>query len=319
MNMETKKTSLPAPPPEDSCAVMFSGGLDSTVAAIQMARRFRRLVLVTADFPYTINLRASTRNLARLQAAFPKTSIEQRLVNASPLRRRVWAGFCRDYFTFCQGRGLGLTCLGCKISMMLAAIKVCLRERLGHLSNGMTRSQSGHPDCLPEMVNRFGEFMAEYNIVYINEVYDIRTRGEENRLLEQYGLGQGLRIGASSVTHQPRCFVGPYTKLWLAAAPVDKKHMLAYFDSRRPVMRSLLAPDEVLKSGLRGRWELRTVVDESRAGRHTHEFSPIIDRALGLSLSPLWWASKIVLALHADAGHGLEPRPNRRKTRDQLG
>jgi hypothetical protein len=278
--------------PEDSAVVMFSGGLDSTVSAIQLCERFRRVVLLTVDVPYTVNLRFCTRNLARLRAAFPGVRIEHHMVDGRTVRDQIWDDFCNDYFDYCRGRGIAITCLGCKIAMMVIAIREGLREGIGHLSNGITRSQIAHPHSDPRMVNRFGDFIAEYNMVFVNDVYEIETRERELAILDRHGLGQGISIGASSVTHQPRCFVGPPTKMWLEAAPVDSRDMLDYFDSKLPLMRDILAPDAHLKGGIRGRPELRTRVDESLSGEHTHEFGPAIDRAIGLASSPLWWATR---------------------------
>ena len=284
-------------PPEKSAVVMFSGGLDSTVSAIQMAKRFQRVVLMTVDLPYTINLRYCTKNLIKLRTAFPDVQIEHMIINGNGVRRSIWSNFCDDYFTFCKGRGIGITCLGCKMTMMVLAIKVCLRDGIGHLSNGITRSQIAHPHSTPQMVNRFGDFIAEYNIVYINDVYEINTRKDEMVILEKYNLDQGIVIGASSITHQPRCFIGPPTKLWLEAAPINRDDMLDYFDNKIPVMRDILAPYAKCKRKLRNRPELHTRVDESFQGYHTYEFSPLIDRFIGLFFLPVWLVIKNIFFL----------------------
>jgi len=288
--------SARAIPPEDAALIMYSGGLDSTVSAIQMAERFRRVILMTVDYAYTIGLKRSMRNVGKLQAAFPQVRIEHRIVAGDPIRKRIWAGFCDDYFTYCKGRGLGISCLGCKIAMMTEGIKLCLAEGVGHMSNGMTRTQVEHPHCMPRLVNRFGDLMAEYNITYINDVYDMPTRADEEAVLDRYGLDQGLRIGASSVTHQPRCFIGPPTKLWLMTGPAIEDDMVAYFDRKVSVVREILAPLAARREALRGRPEMRTRVDESFHGEHHHEFGPRIDRLLGLSLSPIWWAARVLFS-----------------------
>ena len=94
-------------PPEDAAIVMFSGGLDSTVAAIQMCERFRRVVLLTVDLAYTINLEFCRKNLKKLRAAFPDVQVEHVIVDGDEVRAAVWYDFCNDYFTYCRGRGIG--------------------------------------------------------------------------------------------------------------------------------------------------------------------------------------------------------------------
>ena len=284
---------------------MYSGGLDSTVAAIQMAQRFRRVVLMTIDYPFTIGLSNCTRNIEKLKAAFPDHIITHRIVDGKDTRQQVWSGFCRDYYTFCKGGAASIICMGCKIAMTIQAMLLCFEEGIGHISNGMTRSQVAHPHCMPRVVNRFADFMAEFNIIYINEVYDMPLRADEEAVLHEYGLDQGLRIGASSVTHQPRCFLGPYKKLWLAGKPAQEEDMVRYFESKRTLMREILSPYAKDKEDIGGNPELRTFVDESFHGEHTHEFGPVIDKTISLSLTPVWLVSKLIfwLGIRKTADH----------------
>ena len=283
--------------PEESVLIMYSGGLDSTVAATQMARRFRRVVLMTIDYPFTIGLKNATRNTEKLKIAFPHCSITHHIMDGKDIRRRIWSDFCQDYYTFCKGGAASIICMGCKIAMTVQAMILCFQEGIGHISNGMTRSQVAHPHCMPRVVNRFADFMAEYNIIYINDVYDMPLRADEETVLHEYGLEQGLRIGASSITHQPRCFLGPYKKLWLAGWPAREEDMVKYFDSKRPVMREILSSYSEGKEEIHGNPALRTFVDESFHGEHTHEFGPLIDKAISRSLTPIWLISKLIFWL----------------------
>ncbi len=286
----------PAIPSEESVCVMFSGGLDSTVVALEMCRVFRRVALLTVDFPMTVGLGNAVRNVKGLRAAFPGVQIEHHVVDGDQARKRIWKTLPDDYFDHCRGRGLGLTCLGCKTAMLVETVKFCLAERIGHAANGMTRTQSNHPDCLPEIVNRFGDFLAEYGIVYINPVYEARSRIEELNLLREHGLSQGVRIGASSVTHQPRCFVGPYTKLWLEAAPVEAEDMVSYFDGKARLLREIIAP-HAQYGPVRGRPEMRTRVPAEGRVTVAREFGPWLDRTIALLMTPVWWISRVVLRL----------------------
>ena len=288
--------------PEESALVMYSGGLDSTVATIQMALRFQRVVLLTIDYPFTFGLHKSPRNIKKLKAAFPDCSISHRIIDGNMIRKRIWSGFCRDYYVYCKGGAASIICMGCKIAMTVEAMILCLEEGIGHISNGMTRSQVAHPHCMPRVVNRFADFMAEFSIIYINDVYEIPLREDEEAILNKYGLDQGLCIGASSVTHQARCFLGPYKKLWLAGNPALENDMVEYFDSKRPVMREVLSSYAEGKEEIQGNPAFRTVMDESYHGEHTHEFGPVIDKIISRSLTPVWFISKLILWLGMKRG-----------------
>jgi hypothetical protein len=102
----------------------------------------------------------------------------------------------------------------------------------------------------------------------------------------------GLYVGASNITLQPRCFLGVYSTLWKASRPLREKDMQEYFDSKVQLMQRILEPYKNLKTVIDNRPEYFTRVDDSIEYEHAYEFSPFIDKALSICLSPLWWLSR---------------------------
>lgn len=85
--------------PEDSVLVLYSGGLDSTLVATLCAKKFKRIVLVTFNIDYTFFVNNSRKYAKQLSELFPDNSYEHHVVNCNKTRRKIWNGFCQDYFT----------------------------------------------------------------------------------------------------------------------------------------------------------------------------------------------------------------------------
>ena len=270
--------------------VMYSGGLDSTLAAARILASEESALLVTCDVRGAFGVERSRKNVERLRAAFPARHVEHRIVNCDALRRRIWEGFADDYFQYCSSGAPGILCLACKMAMLGVSLDLCLREGIPVLANGMSSTESDHPECKPRIVNRFADLMGRWGVAYRNEVYEIEARSIEEERLAELGIRMGLAVGSSSVTHQPRCVLGVYSTLWKAAHPLDEADLVRYFDARQSVVEVFLheqghhPADAPAPAGTR--------VDEARTWKHAHEFGERTDRTLGLALSPLWWLSR---------------------------
>jgi 7-cyano-7-deazaguanine synthase in queuosine biosynthesis len=276
---------------------MYSGGLDSTLQAALMASKFERVILMTCHFPWTVGTANSKKNVAVLNNQFPDCQIEHRVVRCGGTRRRVWKGFFEDYFNYCNKRSPSILCLGCELVMLVEAIKLCLTEGAGNITNGISSSQGDHTACKPSMITRFSRFIREYNITYVNDIYYMKTRKEEEELLASLGVSVGVKVGASNITHQPRCLFGPYTTLWSISRPVKLQDMERYFDDRLPLLRQILKPFEEKKGLLHGKEKYAFKARDNFVHQHTHEFSPIIDKRISVGLSPLWLASRYMFKL----------------------
>lgn len=284
---------------KESVLVEYSGGLDSTLTAMLMAQKFKRVLLVTYNASWTIGVNNSRKNVQHLINLFPDCIIEHRIINATKLRNDLWGnfkGFTKDYSTFCNGGPPGIICLGCKISMLVLSIMICNEENIGFIANGLTGTQSDHPEHMPPVINRFSKFMQEYGIFYVNDVYYIKTRAEEEEMLRKSGISVGTTIGASNVTHQPRCFLGVYSTLWKASRPLSQKDMVNYFEYKLPLMRKLLETVKPIKDfdGDISSKTQSTQIDETKEYKYNYEFGKNADKFLSYSLSPLWWLSKFI-------------------------
>ncbi|MBN2546379.1 MAG: 7-cyano-7-deazaguanine synthase [Spirochaetes bacterium] len=276
-------------------AVMYSGGLDSTLSAFRLGQKYKEVHLLTFDVSLTIGINNCKKNIDNIQRACPNAKIIHNIINIDHSRNLFWKDFTRDYFKYNNGTSPAILCLSCKMSMLAETIKYCLDNGIDKISNGLTGSQSDHPEHMPAIVNRFTKYMAQYGIRFINEIYNIPTREMEKKELKEHGIETGTIIGASNVSHQPRCFVGVYSTLWKAYRKFDPKKVLNYFDKKITVM------DEVLKDYKKVKNQeilnKSTLVDENVEFKFTHEFGPVLDKVIGTMLSPVWFISRLIFKM----------------------
>ena len=279
----------------DSIMIMYSGGLDSTLQAFRLGQKYKEVHLLTFDLSLTVGVNNSRKNIANLQSACPESKIVHNIININATRKLFWSKFPKDYFLFCNRTSPAILCLSCKMAMLAETIKYCLDHNIHEISNGLTGSQSDHPEHLPAIVNRFTRYMAEYGIQFVNNIYDIPNREMEKEELKKHGIDTGLIIGASNVSHQPRCFVGVYSTLWKAYRTYNRNKVIEYFDQNKAILDKILKDyNKVEPSDILNR---STLVDESGGYVYTHEFGPLMDKVIGTALWPVWFMSRQIFKI----------------------
>lgn len=274
---------------QNAIVVMYSGGLDSTLQAYRLAKKYQHVYLLTFDLSLTIGVNNSTKNIENIRRACPSAHIEHHIINIDKTRNLFWKSFADDYFDYCDGTSPAILCLSCKMAMLTETVRFCLRNGIDKISNGLTGSQSDHPEHLPEIINRFTKVMEQYGINFVNDIYHIETREQEIKELQAANIETGIMIGASNVSHQPRCFVGVYSTLWKAYKTYDRDHICRYFDDKKELIIKSLERETRISNKLQGNsvW-----LEEGVARSYTHEFGKNADKILGTGLYPIWFLSR---------------------------
>jgi len=179
--MTTVESDKPAP-----AAVLFSGGTDSTLAAVLMLDEGRDVSLLTFNPGFVLFLDNSRDNASRLQDLYGADRVRHLLLdNSEPTRRVLWGDAGQDMREYGFNMS-ALVCLGCRMAMHARAIIHCLENGIPYLVDGSIADQSTVPEQLPSVLARHRDFYREeFGIHHRSPIYD---ESRSDRRLEQMGI-----------------------------------------------------------------------------------------------------------------------------------
>lgn len=187
-------------------ALMFSGGVDSTMAAIRLAERFDRVHLLTyANGHGTAKLGRAGQRVEELRARyggerFPHLQASTRDVMVEIVTRDLVATYKR------YGSGF-VWCLGCKLAMHARSTVYCLEQGISEMCDGSSSSTQEMVEQMPVSLAGIRRFYATYGIRFSTPVYD-EAREDEQAELRRRGFRMGLQIRGRNVGIQPSCYAG---------------------------------------------------------------------------------------------------------------
>jgi hypothetical protein len=231
-------------------ALMFSGGIDSTTAAIRLTREFDRVHLLTWGNGYGHYRLGRTRaRMAELKRLYGdrfqhglgsvQGLFECLVVNDLEGNWRRW------------GSGF-VWCLGCKLAMHAHSVVYCLERGIRTLADGSSQSTGEMVEQMLVSIYRIRDFYARYGIEYRTPVYTV-PRSEEIAFLRQEGFRMGLRVGDRFLGVQPKCRPGElyYLPFLLFNQPPkhDPEPITAYLDEKAELAHAWIA-EECARRGL---------------------------------------------------------------------
>ncbi len=164
---------LPANPIRDTVSVLFSGGTDSTLAAALMLREAKKVELLTFDPGYVFFLENTKVHARALAEKFGEDRVEQKFLDLRRILKDIlWEDVKGDFGRY----GFGLTslvCLGCRLSMHVAAIIHNLERGIPYLADGSIRVQSATPEQMESTLDsQRARYMEEYGLVHVSPMYE---------------------------------------------------------------------------------------------------------------------------------------------------
>lgn len=189
-----------------SIVLLYSGGYDSLVVAVELARKFRSVDLVTFRVMGSFATHLSRRNDAKLKKNFPSTKFTHRIFDIRAIHREVLTHFiddCVEYEDYLPP--FQIWCGLCQLAMRIAVILYCLRENIAFCADGVRRDQVYYQIHTVEVVNAMKQMFADYGITLINPVYDYSGNPEEYLWKLGYDIGS-TRWKKSYTGTQPICF-----------------------------------------------------------------------------------------------------------------
>ena len=158
---------------EGPCLLMFSGGRDSTLAAVRLHRAGTRMALVTVTSGHLVGIDRVKRRLGELAASLPPDTpwIQVR----QPVDLRTDTSFYEQ------------TCLPCHHAYVVVSATIAAAAAARRLAFGYAGYQSDWPEQTPLAVSRLRRVLAGHGIRLELPVYDLPSR--EAALAELASLG----------------------------------------------------------------------------------------------------------------------------------
>jgi len=225
-----------------SVALMFSGGVDSTVAAIELLSDFDQVHLLTFRNGYGhYGFGRTRRRFAELQARHPGRFVHFEASIRDLFERICLSTLSEDYARF--GSAF-MWCMGCKLAMHARSIAYCRDNGIGHMSDGSAADSDEMVEQMLLSVSMVHWLYADYGIEYLVPVYGI-TRDEKRKRLREQGFFLGIPVLDRYLGIQPSCIPGelyylPYI-LFNKAPGHDEETVARYISGKRPVIDAYLA------------------------------------------------------------------------------
>lgn len=181
-------------PVKHEAALMFSGGIDSLLSAVLLAKEFDKVHLLTFKRGYLeFGLKNSFPNIERLKALCGEDKFVHKFISIKPLVRRVsiWP-ILRDRLHY---KTEVVWCVACRLTMNASALLYTLENDLEAIADGSNREQvpgekhkTGTAENYPNVVARLKDYTARYGVRFLTPVYDFGDREERRRKLAEFGF-----------------------------------------------------------------------------------------------------------------------------------
>jgi hypothetical protein len=175
----------------NKCAVLFSGGTDSTCVAAICAKKFSEIHLVTFYEFSTKHTPTPTENIKRLRTKYPNVTFKNCLISTDSIVRFI---NYNKYLRHCLKFGaLNLaTCGFSSLSWHTRMIVYCKENGIDQVFDGITNEMTHLPGHMSTVLEEFKIFYKRFQIDYSNPVRDWEIPDEQNLmdklLVDQHGF-----------------------------------------------------------------------------------------------------------------------------------
>lgn len=153
-----------------SCAILFSGGLDSSLAVCKMIENGYEAELLHFDQGALISNNLVQIRYNELKKVYPDSLQDIHYNNIAGLFRRIALVSLEDDI---KTDGVSLVCVGCKLAMHVQSIIFCKKNNITCMADGSTERQKRYGEQREVALNFIKNLYCNYNIEYVNPVYQL--------------------------------------------------------------------------------------------------------------------------------------------------
>lgn len=224
-------------------ALLYSGGLDSNVAAVKLLEDFERVRLLTWDTGRgLVMVRWVRRSSRKLEARFPGR-VEHHVESIQPVMDAVTTR--RLLRLYARYRQRFVWCLGCKVSMHLACLAFCKARDLTDAADGSADDTPYYVEQMPVALEWLHAWYEDHGVAFHTPVQGAGSREAKLALLDDLGIPRGRTLFGRNPGTQPLCLPGnaiyaPSTFLNIHPR-FDDERVRAFLDDGRPLFERVLA------------------------------------------------------------------------------
>ena len=151
------------------CAILYSGGTDSTCVAALLAEQYDRLHLLTFRELGTRGAPSPSQNVGKLQEKFGREKFHPHLISVDTLLRHI--SYDR-YLWYVSRHGFFMlsTCGFSSLSWHVRTIVYCLDHGIRHAADGLTRELMHFPGHMDGVLVEIRELYGSFGIAYTNPI-----------------------------------------------------------------------------------------------------------------------------------------------------
>jgi len=191
---------------KEKVLLMYSGGMDSTLAAVRLVTKGYKVEMLHFDNGCSISLGYVDRKAHNLEKRFGKEKIEfiGKITIVPEFRENEFEIGTMTLKEIIDKYGnttiSQIRCLNCRSAMYHEAILYCLNNDIHYIAEGARKSQLFAIEQ-PQVISSIKELLEEFNIELLLPVFDIKNEWEkENELM--------LFSDDLAIIGEDKCFLG---------------------------------------------------------------------------------------------------------------
>jgi predicted subunit of tRNA(5-methylaminomethyl-2-thiouridylate) methyltransferase len=231
-------------------ALMFSGGVDSTIAAAMLAEKYDKVHLLTYNNGYGHMFMESTKKrVDELNKRFPD-KFAFNLSSTKELFEKITVNNVVNEYK--EHKSGFVWCMGCKLGMHTKSIIYCLENGIPNMADGSSKDTESMVEQKPFSIALIRSIYERFNINFYTPVYNI-PRKEKIKELKNMRFNLGwLRVMDRFLGIQPKCFAGEiyYLPSVLFNSPPthDNHEILRFFNRKIDLIEKTIA-NHLIKDG----------------------------------------------------------------------
>jgi len=229
---------------DNDVVLMYSGGLDSTAAALLLCERFDTVHLLTYSYGYgQLFLNWSKKGYRSLvEALGPKRFVHVIGSCKQLFQQTLVRSIVSDWKRY---RSRFIWCMACKLAMHASNIIYCLDHRISAAADGSSRETNYYVEQMEESLNAIAALYSEYGIEFLTPVYEMNSRDEKIKLLASNQIKSiGVSIADRNPGTQPLCLPGNliyFASTFLKRHPrYDPATVLKFIEDKKGIVKEAI-------------------------------------------------------------------------------